>query len=63
MKVKVDHDLCTGDGVCAEICPEVFKMNDDDLAVVIVDVVPTELESDCEEAAETCPEQCIHIEK
>ncbi len=63
MKVKVDHDLCTGDGVCAEICPEVFQMNDEELAIVLVDVVPPELEDDCEEAAEACPVDCIHIEK
>lgn len=27
-------DLCTGDGLCAEICPELFFMSDDGLAYV-----------------------------
>ena len=34
MKVWIDQDLCTGDGLCAEICPEVFTMLPDGLAYV-----------------------------
>ena len=33
-KVWIDQDLCTGDGLCAEICPAVFEMHDDGLAYV-----------------------------
>lgn len=29
MALKVDLDLCTGCGLCAQICPEVFEMGDD----------------------------------
>jgi len=34
MKVWIDQDLCTGDGLCAEICPDIFVMHDDGLAYV-----------------------------
>ena len=34
MKVWIDQDLCTGDGICAEICPPIFEMADDGLAYV-----------------------------
>ncbi|HUC78826.1 MAG TPA: ferredoxin [Candidatus Saccharimonadales bacterium] len=34
MKVWIDQDLCTGDGLCTEICPEVFGMHHDGLAYV-----------------------------
>jgi ferredoxin len=34
MKVWIDQDLCTGDGLCAEICPDIFEMHDDGLAYV-----------------------------
>lgn len=34
MRVWIDQDLCTGDGLCAEICPSVFQMHDDGLAYV-----------------------------
>ena len=30
MKVWIDQDLCTGDGLCAEICPPIFGMYADD---------------------------------
>ena len=34
MNVWIDADLCTGDGICAEIAPAVFFMEDDGLAYV-----------------------------
>ena len=34
MKVWIDQDLCTGDGLCEEICPSVFAMHSDGLAYV-----------------------------
>ena len=34
MKVWIDQDLCTGDGLCTEICPSVFEMHNDGLAYV-----------------------------
>ena len=34
MKVWIDQDLCTGDGLCAEIAPDVFVMLQDGLAYV-----------------------------
>ena len=33
-KVWIDQELCTGDGICVEICPSVFGMHDDGLAYV-----------------------------
>lgn len=33
-KVWIDQDLCTGDGLCTEIAPDVFVMLDDGLAYV-----------------------------
>ena len=60
MKVKIDHDLCSGYGICADLCPEVFEM-EDDKAKVIVDVVPEDAEEDCRDAADSCPEGCIEI--
>ena len=34
MKVWIDQDLCTGDGLCEEIAPDVFALLDDGLAYV-----------------------------
>ncbi len=34
LMVWIDQDLCTGDGICSEICPAVFEPRDDGLWVV-----------------------------
>lgn len=34
MRVWIDQDLCTGDGLCVEIAPAVFMMHEDGLAYV-----------------------------
>ncbi len=61
MKAKVDKDACTGCGLCADACPEVFEI-DDDVAKVIADPVPAANEASCREAAESCPVEAITIE-
>lgn len=34
LMVWIDQDLCTGDGICSEICPDVFEAREDGLWVV-----------------------------
>ena len=34
MKVWIDQDLCTGDGICEEIAPSVFIILEDGIAYV-----------------------------
>ena len=29
MKVELDQELCIGCGVCSQICPEVFELDED----------------------------------
>ena len=35
LKVWIDQDLCTGDGLCEEIAPDVFTLLEDGLAYVV----------------------------
>lgn len=62
MKVVVDQETCTGCGLCADTCPEVFDM-DGDTAKVKVDIVPPAAEASCREAAEGCPVEAITVEE
>lgn len=75
MKVWIDQDLCTGDGLCEEIAPNVFVLLDDGLAYVkegdkvfnpggptgLANFPDSELDGVIE-AAEECPGECIFIE-
>jgi ferredoxin len=61
MDLSIDRERCTGEGVCEETCPEVFRV-DDDIAVIIKEDLD-EYDEDCiAEAAENCPSQAIIIE-
>jgi ferredoxin len=73
LRVWVDQDLCTGDGLCVQYAPEVFEFDVDGLAYVKdgagelrlapgsrVDV-PTHLRVEVVDAARECPGECIHV--
>lgn len=62
MKVKVNESLCTGCGLCVDICPEVFEMGED-VSVVKEENVPADLEEKVKEAAESCPVEAIEIQE
>lgn len=62
MKANIDREGCISCGLCAEICPKVFRMSDDGLAEVYVDVVPPDAESDALEAQDNCPVSVITVE-
>jgi ferredoxin len=62
MKCKVDPDLCTGDEICIQVCPEVFEM-EGDIAVVKMKEIPENLQDSVKEAADSCPSEAIIIEE
>ena len=74
MRVWVDQDLCTGDGLCEELCPEVFTMHSGISYVqdatgprltggstAMVDI-PAHAVDAVFDAAEECPGECIFVE-
>lgn len=61
MRPEIDESLCIGDGICVDICPEVFEMRDDNLAYVIDENPDIGLHESVEEAADACPTGAIII--
>ncbi len=76
MRVWIDQDLCTGDGLCVDHCPDVFTLLEDGIAYVIergeilndpggsgsLASVSERNVADTIHAAELCPGECIFIE-
>ena len=68
-KIKLEREKCIGCGSCQALCPKYFEIVDDGKSHIVgstkQDNEELEIEKiECAEtAAETCPVQCIHIEK
>jgi len=61
MKAVVDRDECIGCGLCESTCPEVFEMDIDNIASVIVDVISGESEACALQAQDECPVSAITV--
>ena len=76
MRVWIDQDLCTGDGLCEDHAPAVFVLLEDGISYVQdhlgvkndpgmaegLAIVPARLDAAVIAAAEDCPGECIFIE-
>jgi len=76
MRVWIDQDLCTGDGLCTDHAPDVFRLLEDGIAYVVEDGrvlndpggsaslarVAKHLEAGTLLAADCCPGECIFVE-
>lgn len=64
MKAIVDQVTCNGNGHCAEVCPQVFKLVDGkSTATVETGAVPQDIQASCKKAADECPTKAIKIEE
>lgn len=62
MKVPVvDQDTCTGCGLCPDIAPDTFKLNDEGVAEVINP--QGDDEDTIQEAIDSCPVEAISWEE
>ena len=57
-KVTIDESACTGCGLCASNCPEVFEIGDDNIAHAITDKCDT---CDLQDVAGECPVNAISV--
>lgn len=61
-EVVVDRGRCCGYGLCAAICPSIYKLDDDGPVYVDSKIVPVELEEEAREGAAACPAEAIWLE-
>jgi ferredoxin len=62
MRVIVDPVLCEGNGVCAEVAPEIFEVGDDDRARVLVERPGEARRAQVETAVRRCPRRAIRLQ-
>ncbi|MBU0672610.1 MAG: ferredoxin [Candidatus Margulisbacteria bacterium] len=58
MSIKIDQALCSGCGVCIELCPEVFAWDSDGRAIVLKQESET---CNIEEISDQCPTEAINL--
>lgn len=61
MKAFVDKDTCIGCGICPDICPEIFRMDDDGKAIAGDDEISEEIIDNAMDAEAQCPVDAIHV--
>jgi ferredoxin len=61
LRVIADRSACCGYGVCAELCPEIYKVDDIGVVTVLMDIVPQGLEVKAREGASACPTNALRV--
>ena len=63
MRIVYDRSACQGHNRCYLLAPELFDVDDEGYAILLVEGdVPTELEDKARLAADNCPEYAITLE-
>lgn len=63
MKVQVNREACISCGICVTECPEIFELDDEEIAVVKLETIPAALEDCVRNASDSCAVEAIGEEK
>lgn len=61
-RVIVERSRCCGYGLCAQLCPEIYKLDENGLVYVESEYVPVGLEEEAKEGAAACPAEALVIQ-
>ena len=71
-RIKIDRNECIADGVCSQLDPDHYEEDDEGYALVIGGKTENEVSvgefdddgfEDAQDAADSCPAECITVEK
>ena len=63
MKIVYNQWACHGHGRCFELAPELFKLDDEGFAILLIaGELPSELEDKARQVAQRCPEYAIELD-
>ena len=63
MKIVAEVDRCEGHGLCEEVAPDMYELDDDAVVVVLHPDVPEALAKSAEAGARVCPVAALKVVK
>jgi ferredoxin len=61
MRVEVDFDRCTGNGICESYAPDVFEIQDNGDLELLDDAPGEDQREDVESAVAGCPTEALRL--
>jgi len=61
MEIRVDEELCEANEVCVMSCPEVFKLEDEDIVRIDASQITDARREAIESAVRRCPRQALSL--
>lgn len=61
LRLEISSDRCAGHGRCFALSPKLLDCDDSGYAVVLIELVPSELVDSASDAVANCPEGAISL--
>jgi len=63
VRLRVDRVACDGRGFCAEVAPELIRLDDWGFPIIEQGVISGQREADAHDAVELCPKLALWLEE
>ncbi|MFC9553748.1 ferredoxin [Rhodococcus sp. NPDC056960] len=63
MRIQADRQRCEGHGLCEEVAPEVFGLDEDAVVVVLTEELDPGLELKAEAGVRVCPVAALKAQR
>jgi ferredoxin len=61
MRIVIDHNKCTGLGMCEAEAPDLFEVQEDGSLLVLIERPSADQRAELEAAVESCPTEALSI--